>query len=206
MVIADYRIYPNAKHPDPSIDIRDAAAWVVAHADEINKDEPVKLDVSKFFLLGHSAGATIVTTLFLEPGLLPPKSDLHSRIVGIIPMAGVYHFRNVNAINPYVVDFYHGPSEEERRKKEGLGLLENASPELLSALPPVLATVSEFEDPKVAVTHWDFLKVLKEKVPGKVADFVMKGQNHVSVMDTLMSGEGEDWAYKVVDWMQSKLQ
>ena len=204
-MIADYRIYPNAKHPDPAADIRDAAAWVVAHADEITKDEPVKLDVSKIFILGHSAGATITTTLFLEPDLLPPKSDLHSRIKGIIPMAGVYHFRGVNAINADVVDAYYGTTEEERRQKETLGLLETASPELLAALPPILATVSELEDPRVEVTHWDFLKVLKEKVLNPVDDFVMKGQNHVSVMDTLMSGEGEDWAYNVVEWMRSKL-
>ena len=35
-VIADYRMHPAAKFPDPAIDVREAMAWVVAHESEVN--------------------------------------------------------------------------------------------------------------------------------------------------------------------------
>ena len=97
-IIADYRLVPNSKFPDPASDIRDAFAFAVEHAGQINEDSPVQADFDRVFFMGHSAGAAILGTMLLLPDFLP--DDLRARIRGVILQGGAYHYRTGNAPPP----------------------------------------------------------------------------------------------------------
>lgn len=58
-VIPDYRLAPQAVYPEPVEDIRDAFRYVVANLGEVG-------DASHVFLTGHSAGGTLLLSMFLS--------------------------------------------------------------------------------------------------------------------------------------------
>ncbi|KAJ3552159.1 hypothetical protein NM688_g4297 [Phlebia brevispora] len=188
-VIADYRLFPQIKFPDPAIDVRDALAWLVRHVDTVNRDVDVKADVSRIFLMGHSAGATTVATLMLAPGVLP--TNLRQRILSVVLNAGVYDFRDTPALPLTVVRGYFGATEAEVRKTEPLGLLENASRDILTDFPPVYALIAEHDYPPIVMSHRKFVSALKERMKSSVEELVLTGHNHVSSNNSLFSGLAE---------------
>ncbi|KAJ3552161.1 hypothetical protein NM688_g4298 [Phlebia brevispora] len=202
-VVANYRVFPGIQFPDPAIDLKDATAWVVTNIDEVNQDADVKADVSKIFLMGHSAGASTVITLLLVPGLIP--TNLRERIAGLVLNAGVYDFRGVPSLAPHVISGYFGATPEEVRKTEPLGLLESAPADVLVGFPPVLAVIGEYDFPPIVTSHGGFVPVLKDKIDSSVEELVMKGHNHISAYDCLSSGVGEDWGLSAVEWLKSKV-
>lgn len=202
-VIADYRIYPYIKFPDPVIDIKDALVWVVSNVDQINQDEAVKADVSRIFLMGHSAGGAIVSSLFLIPELVP--SALRERVAGLVLSAGAYDYRGAPVLPPAIIQAYYGATDEEIRQTEPLGLLENAPADILNAYPPVLAVIGELDFPPIIVAHGNFVAALKERISSPVDVLVMEGHNHISPFNSLSSGEGEQWGLDVVEWLKAKL-
>ncbi|KAF7789149.1 hypothetical protein EIP86_000086 [Pleurotus ostreatoroseus] len=202
-VVADYRLFPAIKFPDPIVDIRDALAWMVANIDEVNEGASVQGDASRIFVLGHSAGGAIVSSLVLIPDLVP--SALRKRIAGVVLHAGGYDFRGVPMLPPPILRGYHGETDDEVRKTEPLGLLENAPAEVLSNLPPILAVIGELDFPPVIVSHGTFVKTLREKVASPVDVLVLEGHNHSSPYNSLLSGEGEQWGLNVVKWLKARL-
>ncbi|KAF7798102.1 hypothetical protein EIP86_009317 [Pleurotus ostreatoroseus] len=193
---------PDIKFPDPSIDLRDAFAWVVANVGSVNHGMGAKADLSRVFFMGHSAGSTSIATLMLLPGLLP--ADLRSRIVGLVVLSGAYDFRGAPSTSPEFLRQYFGPSTEDVRKREPLGLLENAPKAILSDFPPALALIGEYEFPPLLQSHGNFVPVLRSKVSSPVEELLMKGHNHLSPSYSLFSGEGEDWGFEVSSWMKGR--
>lgn len=201
-IIADYRLLPNMKFPDPVIDIRDATSWVVGHIDEVNADVSVKADIDNIFIMGHSAGAAIVASLLLMPNVL--SNEVKPRIRGAILKAAVYHFdTKIVDIPPPVITAYYGPPEDVR-KNSPLSLLQHASDEAVRDLPSVLLVVSEFEAPGVLESHSDFRKALQERLGEDVPEVVMKGHNHVTPHVSLYTGLGEEWAHEIIAWIITK--
>ncbi|KAJ3552149.1 hypothetical protein NM688_g4304 [Phlebia brevispora] len=201
VVIADYRLLPAIKYPDPVVDIRDAVAWVAANADLVNQDVEVKADLSQIFLLGHSMGATSVATLVLEPVLLP--YDLRRRISGVVLSAGAYDLHSSPALVPKPLHDYYG-TDEELLKREPIGLLGDVPVDILNNFPPVLAIIGEFDFPPIIPSHEKIISVLKAKITSGVDELVMKGHSHVSPPNSLFSGEGEEWGLDVVAWLKAK--
>lgn len=196
-VIPDYRLVPGAVYPQPSEDIRDAFAFSVRQLAEV-------ADVNSVFLMGHSAGGTITSTLFLrEPSLLSegPGTNLElvRRVKGVILMGSAFHFDGPPSAPPHIIEAYYGASVKEDAP---LGLLKSASPQTLEALPPLLIMRSEKEVPQLAQGQVDFVKLLQERTGKEVETDVAKGHNHISPHWALGSGEGEEWGERVVDWIK----
>ncbi|KAJ3552160.1 hypothetical protein NM688_g4299 [Phlebia brevispora] len=203
-VIADYRLFPGIKFPDPATDIKDALEWIVINIDKVHQSTPVKADASQIFLMGHSAGATTVATLMLTPELLP--YDVRKRIVAVVLNAGVYDLRGEQTFHPLVVREYYGATQALLRRREPLGLLENAPPDVLEGFPPVLAVLAEFDFQPIIVAHKTFVAALKDRIEAPVEELIMKGHNHMSPYNCLFSGEGEQWALDSVAWLKSKIR
>ncbi|THG96465.1 hypothetical protein EW026_g5367 [Hermanssonia centrifuga] len=199
-VIADYRLYPHIKFPDPAEDIRDAMVWFVSNIDEVNKDVSTPADVDNIFIRGHSAGGAVAATLVLMPDLLP--QDLRPRIKGLILQAGVYHFRDIVPLNPDVTSSYYG-NEVQQREREPLGLVERAPENLLRGLS-IITMIAEYDPPEYLAMHQDITKALNEKLGTPVQEIVMQGHNHISPNACLYSGEGEGWAFEVAEWVKVK--
>lgn len=80
MAIADYRLAPvgqtgGARYPEASVDVGDALKFIIAN-EEVKK----VADIDRVFLLGHSVGGMIQSTLMFHPMIL--STDLRSRIKG----------------------------------------------------------------------------------------------------------------------------
>ena len=63
---------------------------------------------------------------------------------------------------------------------------------------------SENEPPQISAACDAFVEGLEGRLGRKMRYEVMKGHNHISPNMALMSGEGEDWAEAVAEWVKLK--
>ena len=191
------------KFPDPPADVRDAIDWFAGHADEVNADAPVQADIDYIFVMAHSAGAVTVASAFLLPNFFPESLKL--RIRGVILKGGVYHFQTkAVAVPPVTLSALYG-TEEDIKKNQPLSLLKNASEGAIRSLPEVVMYVSDFELPAIREASGDFRRLLSDRVGRPVEERVMKGHNHISPHVALYTGQGEEWANEVVDWVKARV-
>ncbi|RPD58180.1 alpha/beta hydrolase domain-containing protein [Lentinus tigrinus ALCF2SS1-7] len=206
-VIADYRLAPAAKFPDPPADIRDAIAWFIANTSTVSSGKLSEtVDLSKIFVMGHSAGANHVMSLYLSPSVLPLDSPVRAATRGLIPKGGAFKFAfgGPPVLPPGLLEGYYG-SEEAALANMPLTLLENAPEELIAGLPEVFVLASENEPEFIKAGVDEFVKKLEAR-RGRVVKYeIMKGHNHISPHWALLSGEGEDWADAVAEWVKSSV-
>jgi acetyl esterase/lipase len=85
-VVADYRLYPQARFPDFMVDAARAYRWVADHiADGPDGPRPI-------VLIGHSAGAHIGALLALDPSYRRRYARSAAAPAGYIGLAGPYAF------------------------------------------------------------------------------------------------------------------
>lgn len=85
-VVADYRKAPKHLFPAFVEDTASAIAWVDANIGR-HKGDPDRL-----YIMGHSAGAHLVTMVALDPQWLAAKNLETSAIKGVVGLAGGYDF------------------------------------------------------------------------------------------------------------------
>ncbi|GJJ14199.1 hypothetical protein Clacol_008461 [Clathrus columnatus] len=188
-VIADYRLAPATQYPGPVEDIRDAIRFVLSSS-EVNITAK-GADVNQVFIMGHSAGATHTSTLFLNESILDDKD--RANIKGTILVAGSY------SGGPMSSPYY---GEVDHFSKTPIGLLETKSLETIQKLlpPKVLILIGDL-DPHLWETGLLFEAKLKEK--GVQFDKeILKGHNHFSLEFCPSSGEGEEFAENIVTYIK----
>ncbi len=88
VITTNYRLSPEVKHPVHVEDVSKALAWIFANPSIHGGD------TSRVNLVGHSAGAHLVTLLATDPGLWDkpggPKTSDFSSICGVVGLCGVY--------------------------------------------------------------------------------------------------------------------
>jgi acetyl esterase/lipase len=77
------------KHPDHIEDCCKAYKWTCDHIDNYHGDS------SQIFLMGHSAGAHLVTLMSLDTSYLKNASATLENIKGVIGISGVYNFERL---------------------------------------------------------------------------------------------------------------
>lgn len=88
-VCANYRLYPQAKHPQQVNDLTRALHWTRMHL--IGRGA----DTDNLFIIGYSAGAPLAALTALDPGYLWPF-NLNPRILrGVITISGVYDVKEI---------------------------------------------------------------------------------------------------------------
>ncbi|KAI0327447.1 alpha/beta hydrolase domain-containing protein [Cubamyces sp. BRFM 1775] len=205
-VIPDYRLVPVGKFPDQAEDIRDALTWFLSNTAPVSAASPsaLSLDNPTIFVMGHSAGANIIATLFLYPTVLPLASPIRAATRGLIPQGGAYIFDFSRQITPPgLLETLYG-SQERTLEFMPISLLKRADTELLKSFPDIFALVSELDPPVIKEGCDEFAKTLEER-GCRVRNEVMKGHNHISPHWALCSGEGEEWGVQVAEWIKSKL-
>ncbi len=80
-VTVTYRLAPDAPWPAGPEDVAAAVAWVRAHIGEYGGDP------ERIFLMGHSAGATHVTSYVAQPAFQGPDGP---GLAGVIASSGIY--------------------------------------------------------------------------------------------------------------------
>ncbi|KZT66920.1 alpha/beta-hydrolase [Daedalea quercina L-15889] len=201
-VIADYRLVPNVKYPQPIEDIRDAVNWVVNNGDKIVEDTPIQADFDNVFLLGHSAGTIYTATLLFHPTLL--TSHLRSHIRGVVLKSGIYRFPRNERMGPEHPLLQLYGSWDEVEANQPMTLLEQAPDEHFQGFPQVVMFASQREPDWWMVSNEELREALQVRLGREVPLIVMKGHNHISPHWALWSGEGEEWAEEVTSWIHEK--
>ncbi|KAI0702392.1 Alpha/Beta hydrolase protein [Cerioporus squamosus] len=189
-VIADYRLAPAAQFPDPPADIRDAIAWFIANTSTVASGRlPESANLSKVFVMGHSAGANHVMSLYLSPSVLPLDSPVRAATRGLIPKGGAFKFEfgGPPVLPPGLLEGYYGKRAEE----------------LVAGLPEIFVLASENEPEFIKAGVDEFVKKLEARRGRAVKYEIMKGHNHISPHWALLSGEGEGWAEAVAEWVKT---
>ena len=84
-IIPDYRVYPEVKFPTFVEDVAKAVKWIHTNMD-LNKDN------RRLILVGHSAGAHIVSLLALDPNYFNKVEIDRSVLRGWVGLSGPYNF------------------------------------------------------------------------------------------------------------------
>jgi acetyl esterase/lipase len=82
--VMSYRLAPAAKHPAQIEDVAQALTWLVAQGTGHGGDP------KRIFLIGHSAGAHLVTLLALDGRWLGTRPEARQAIAGVIALSGIY--------------------------------------------------------------------------------------------------------------------
>ena len=84
-IIPDYRVYPEVKFPSFVEDVANAVKWIHKNMDLTN-------DNRRLILVGHSAGAHIVSLLALDPNYFNEVGIDRSVLRGWVGLSGPYNF------------------------------------------------------------------------------------------------------------------
>ncbi|EMD35729.1 hypothetical protein CERSUDRAFT_106459 [Gelatoporia subvermispora B] len=199
-VVPDYRLVPDAKFPQPAEDLRDAICWLVDHAEDVADLDTI--DIENIFVLGHCTGANLIMTMLLLPGMLSP--GFRPRIRGIMLMGGLYSvIEGGRSVNHAVIAQYYG-DKQQMESRAPLALLTDAPDEVIQKLPNILLLLSEREPPDIDASNDSFVAVLLRRLIAFDL-FVMEGHNHISPEPALGTGQGEEWATRIIRWMGAKL-
>jgi len=104
-----YRLAPEARYPEGSLDLAAAVAWVRAHASEYGGDP------ARIHLVGHSAGGTHAATYIADPAVRPASGH---GIAGLVLLSARLRIEarpdnpNANGVRAYYGD---DPSLYEER-------------------------------------------------------------------------------------------
>jgi acetyl esterase/lipase len=91
-VIPNYRVYPDVKFPAVMDDPANAANWVKTHIAAYGGDP------DRIFLVGHSAGAHLLTMLALNSHYLQQVARTPNDFRGYIGLAGPYDFLPLKSV------------------------------------------------------------------------------------------------------------
>jgi len=84
-IIPDYRVYPEVKFPSFVEDVANAVRWIHTNMN-LNNDN------RRLILIGHSAGAHIVSLLALDPNYFKEVGIDRSVLRGWVGLSGPYNF------------------------------------------------------------------------------------------------------------------
>ncbi len=100
-LIADYRLYPDARYPDFLHDSAMAAAYALREAARFGGNP------KRVYVMGHSAGAYNAAMVALDPRWLQAQGHTPTALAGWIGLAGPYEFLPVD--NPQARVVFHHP-------------------------------------------------------------------------------------------------
>ncbi|KAF9482312.1 alpha/beta-hydrolase [Pholiota conissans] len=193
--IADYRLVPSVSSPGGSEDVRDALAWISLSLCDIG-------DISRLFVMGHSAGGVHLSGYMLNPSIY----NQSIRISGIILLGVPYE---IPVGNKAVSDFrsaaklYYGDAKKVAANQP-LGMLRRANKDWVVALPPLRNMMAAREPRYLASAVRTFGQLYASK-GGTVQTNVLDGHDHLSPIGSLCTGEGEEWGIEVAEWILSNL-
>ena len=90
VIVPSYRLFPDSDAQGATRDIAAAIAWTLAHASTYG------INAKRLYLVGHSAGAQIVSMLGTHPQYLRAAGVHFSALRGVVSLAGIYDVRNLS--------------------------------------------------------------------------------------------------------------
>ncbi|WP_245639814.1 alpha/beta hydrolase [Paraburkholderia heleia] len=174
-VNVEYRLADEAPWPGGAEDVALALAWVREHAARW------RIDASRVFLIGHSAGGAHAASCLFDPALAGAVAP--GSVAGLV-LISARLFADVDPRNPNAGPVRQYFGDDESRYAERSPLTHAACAEV-----PVMIAVAEYENRFLdGYGAAFFLAVLRHRgVPPRFVQ--MRGHNHTSIVAHFNSGE-----------------
>lgn len=172
-VNVEYRLAPEAAHPQGALDVANACAWVAQHIGEFGGDP------RSVCLIGHSAGGTHAATFACDPALAALRRDLCCMVLVSARLRADSLAENPNAAG---VRAYFG---DDAARYDALAPMAHAH----HLDMPVFIINAQYENPLLDVYALEFAHriALARRVAPR--HMTIADHNHVSVMAHFNSGE-----------------
>ena len=172
-VLPQYRLYPDATYPAFCEDVAAALNWTMEHLGEYGGD------ADRVILAGHSAGAHLVSIVYLDDAFRERLTFDPLRIRGIVPMSGPFDFDAGRRIHREGVLNVMGGEEGYRR----------AMPinHLRADVPPMLVIVGENDRLTPRGQSERFAQLMRE-AGAPVTHETLPGGDHYSMMIDFVPG------------------
>jgi acetyl esterase/lipase len=207
VVIPDYRLVPHVAFPGAAEDVRDAVRWVTQNTENLVSTGSPRPDVDNLILMGHSAGAAHVATLLFHPQVLSPEDALWSKITAAVLESPPYDLSGMTLDWPtaHVHATYWGGTLDQAKAADPLHLYRQLPISTVEKLPKLLMVEGELEPDWLIDAGRVFRDEVRERTGQEPRRIVAVGHNHISLNWALSTGEGEQWAEEVAEWL-AKLQ
>ncbi|MGC7403003.1 alpha/beta hydrolase [Pandoraea pneumonica] len=180
----EYRLADDAPWPGGAQDVAMAIDWVRAHAADW------RIDPSRIFVIGHSAGGTHAAGCLFDPALASDPAQRREDVAGLV-LISARLFADVDPRNPNAkpVQAYFGADEARYVERSPLTHAAN------SPVPTMIA-IAEYENRFLDGYGAAFFQRLLHH-RGVAPRFVqVRGHNHTSIVAHFNSGE--DWLGKEI--------
>ncbi|KAI0342195.1 alpha/beta-hydrolase [Trametopsis cervina] len=194
-VIPDYRLVPTVTYPGGTEDIRNAIDWVIQNLANVANCERV-------FLMAHSAGGIHLSSFLLSPLYFDAQPTHRTGIRGAILVGVPYEIPvgNKVAANMHNAAQLYYCGVDNIAKQQPMGLLRRAEETWVTGLPPIRILVAA-RDPRHLVSSAKTFSNLWEKKGGRVSSGTLDGHDHLSPIFSPFSGQREEWANDVINWI-----
>lgn len=173
----EYRLADEAPWPGGAQDVAQAIAWVYAKAAQL------RIDPSRIFLIGHSAGGTHAASCLFDPALTETTPGLNEKVAGLV-LVSARLFADANPRNPNAgpVRAYFGADESLYAERSPL------THGVRNTVPTMIA-IAEYENRFLDDYGAAFFQTLL-RARGVAPRFVqMRCHNHTSIVAHFNSGE-----------------
>jgi len=172
-VNVEYRLAPEAPHPQGALDVAAACAWVSGHIRGFGGDP------RSICLIGHSAGGTHAATFACDPALAHLRRDVCCLVLVSARLRADTLPENPNAAG---VRAYFG---DDPSLYPALAPIAHAA----HLAMPVFVVNAQYENPLLDVYATEFAYRVAEARRVAPRHMTVAGHNHVSVMAHFNSGE-----------------
>ncbi|KAF9039106.1 alpha/beta hydrolase domain-containing protein [Panaeolus papilionaceus] len=203
VIIPDYRLVPWVNFPGPSVDLREAVKWALANPQHLSMDGSPEPDYDQIYMMGHSAGALHIITMFAHPMTVSQVDEIRKRVKGIILQSPPYDLSSIdeNTVDVEVYKTFWGHLETAKAN-DPVHLYRHIAQERMKGMPRMLMVEAEWEPQWLLDAGVAFAREVKERLGEPPRKVVARGHNHISHNWALCTGEGEEWAEEVVEWMR----
>lgn len=164
VVVTNYRLSPQVKHPAHVEDVAKAFAWTCANAARFGAR------ADRVYACGHSAGGHLVSLLATDPAYLKAENRSPADIAGVIAISGVYRItHDFLLFNPVF-----GTDEQVCKKASPV---HHAS----GKLPPFLIAYADTDYPQLDGMAEDMHAALT-KNECRSSLMKLKGRNHFTII------------------------
>ncbi len=172
-VNVEYRLAPEAQHPQGAIDVAAACAWVSRHIDRFGGDP------HGVCLIGHSAGGTHAATLACDPALAHVPRDLCCLVLVSARLQADVLPENPNAMG---VRAYFGDQPASHALASPMAHAANLA-------LPVFIVHAQYENPLLDVYATEFAGRIATARGIAPRRMMVADHNHVSIMAHFNTGE-----------------
>ncbi|KAG8878317.1 Kynurenine formamidase [Tulasnella sp. 331] len=108
VAIVNYRISPRKPEDAPALHHPAHTQDLLDALHKLLEEEEMTFDSTRMILVGHSCGAHMIASIFLQSSLFNPSAELLSSVKGVIVTEGIYDVDLLLRTNPDYISFIHG--------------------------------------------------------------------------------------------------